>query len=75
MRVLLAEDDTAAANGIALMPKSGGAVVDTADTDEKSLSLFGTHDDDIAVLDLMLPDTEGRGIVQRNTCRPARSPL
>ena len=35
MRVLLVEDDLTAARGVALMLKSGGAVVDQVDTGEE----------------------------------------
>lgn len=65
MRVLLVEDDLTAARGIALMLKSGGAVVDTADTGEEALELVRHYDYDIMVLDLMLPDMEGYDVVRR----------
>jgi two-component system, cell cycle response regulator CtrA len=65
MRVLLVEDDATAARGIALMLKSGGAVVDTADTGEEGLELVRHYDYDIVVLDLMLPDIEGYDVVRR----------
>jgi two-component system cell cycle response regulator CtrA len=42
MRVLLVEDDVTAARGIALMLKSGGAVVDTADTGEEASNSCAT---------------------------------
>lgn len=65
MRVLLVEDDVTAARGIALMLRSGGAVVDTADTGEEALELVRHYDYDIVVLDLMLPDMEGYDVVRR----------
>jgi two-component system cell cycle response regulator CtrA len=65
MRALLVEDDLTAARGIALMLKSGGAVVDTADTGEEALELVRHYDYDIVVLDLMLPDVEGYEVVRR----------
>jgi two-component system, cell cycle response regulator CtrA len=65
MRVLLVEDDIAASRGIALMLKSGGAVVDTADTGEEALELVRHYDYDIMILDLMLPDMEGYDVVRR----------
>ncbi len=65
MRVLLVEDDLTAARGIALMLKSGGAVVDSADTGEEALELVRHYDYDIMVLDLMLPDMEGYDVVRR----------
>ncbi|MDR3523746.1 MAG: response regulator transcription factor [Acetobacteraceae bacterium] len=65
MRVLLVEDDLTAARGIALMLKSGGAVVDEADTGQEALELLRHYDYDIVVLDLMLPDMEGYEVVRR----------
>ncbi len=65
MRVLLVEDDLTAARGISLMLKSGGAVVDEADTGEEALELARHYDYDIVVLDLMLPDMEGYDVVRR----------
>ena len=65
MRVLLVEDDVTAARGIGLMLKSGGAVVDAADTGEEALELVRHYDYDIVVLDLMLPDMEGYEVVRR----------
>ena len=65
MRVLLVEDDIATANGVTLMLKSGGAVVDTADTGEEALELVKHYEYDIMVLDIMLPDMEGYDVVRR----------
>ena len=65
MRVLLVEDDVTTARAIALMLKSGGAVVDTADTGEEALELVRHYDYDIVVLDLLLPDIEGYDVVRR----------
>lgn len=65
MRVLLVEDDLTAARGISLMLKSGGTVVDEADTGEEALELVRHYDYDIVVLDLMLPDMEGYDVVRR----------
>ncbi len=65
MRVLLVEDDITAARGVALLLKSGGAVVDEADTGQEALELVRHYDYDILVLDLMLPDMEGYEVVRR----------
>ncbi len=65
MRVLLVEDDLAAARGVALMLRSGGAVVDHTDTGEEALELVHHYDYDIVLLDLMLPDIEGYDVVRR----------
>ena len=47
------------------MLRSGGAVVDHADTGEEALELVRHYDYDIMVLDLMLPDMEGYEVVRR----------
>ncbi len=65
MRVLLVEDDVTAAQGISLMLKSVGAVVDQTDTGGEALELVRHYDYDIVVLDLMLPDMEGYDVVRR----------
>ncbi|MDE2580988.1 MAG: response regulator transcription factor [Rhodospirillales bacterium] len=65
MRVLLVEDDPIAARGIAMVLKSGSAVVDHADTGEEALELLRHYDYDLAVLDLMLPDIEGFEVMRR----------
>ena len=65
MRVLLVEDDLTTARGIALMLKTGGTIVDQADTGEEALELVRHYDYDIVVLDLMLPDMEGYDVVRR----------
>lgn len=65
MRVLLIEDDLTAARGLSLMLKSGGTVVDQADTGEEALELARHYDYDIVLLDLMLPDMEGYEVVRR----------
>ena len=65
MRVLLVEDDLTAARGIALLLKSGGAVVDEADTGQEAMELARHYDYDIVVLDLILPDMEGYEVIRR----------
>ena len=47
------------------MLKSGGAVVDVADTGEEALELVRHYDYDIVVLDLLLPDMDGYDVVRR----------
>ncbi len=65
MRVLLVEDDLTSARGLTLLLKSGGAVVDVADTGEEGLELARHYDYDVMLLDLMLPDVEGYEVVRR----------
>lgn len=65
MRVLLVEDDITSARGLTLLLKSGGAVVDVADTGEEGLELARHYEYDIVLLDLILPDVEGYEVVRR----------
>jgi two-component system cell cycle response regulator CtrA len=65
MRVLLVEDDLIAARGIAMVLKTGGAVIDQIDNGEEALELIRHYDYDIVVLDLDLPDMEGYEVVRR----------
>ncbi|MCW3473309.1 response regulator transcription factor CtrA [Limobrevibacterium gyesilva] len=75
MRVLLVEDDLAAARGVSLMLKSGGTVVDQADTGEEALELVRHYDYDIVILDLMLPDMEGYEVVRRMRAGRVETPV
>ncbi len=65
MRVLLVEDDRTASRAIAMVLRTGGTVVDQADTGEEALELVRRYDYDFVVLDLMLPDMEGYEVVRR----------
>ena len=75
MRVLLVEDDLAAARGVALMLKASGTVVDQADTGEEALELVRHYDYDIVILDLMLPDMEGYEVVRRMRASRIETPV
>jgi two-component system, cell cycle response regulator CtrA len=75
MRVLLIEDDLTAARGLSLMLKSGGAVVDQADTGEEALELVRHYDYDVVILDLMLPDMEGYEVVRRMRAARIETPV
>lgn len=65
MRILLVEDDLTASRSLALTLRSGGGVVDEADTGEEALELVRHYDYDIVILDLLLPDMEGYEVVRR----------
>ena len=75
MRVLLVEDDLAAARGVILMLKPSGTVVDHADTGEEALELVRHYDYDIVILDLMLPDMEGYEVVRRMRAARVETPV
>ena len=59
MRVLLIEDDSAAAQSIELMLKSESFTVYTTDLGEERIDLGKIYDYDIILLDLNLPDMSG----------------
>jgi two-component system, cell cycle response regulator CtrA len=59
MRVLLIEDDRAAAQSIGLMLKSKSINVYTTDSGEEGIDLGKLYDYDIILLDLNLPDMSG----------------
>ncbi len=75
MRVLLVEDDITTARGISLMLKTGGAVIDQAETGEEALELVRHYDYDVVVLDLMLPDMEGYDVVRRMRAARIETPV
>jgi two-component system cell cycle response regulator CtrA len=75
MRVLLVEDDLAAARGMMLMLKSAGMVVDQAETGEDAVELARLYDYDIVVLDLILPDMEGYEVVRRMRAARQTTPV
>jgi two-component system cell cycle response regulator CtrA len=75
MRVLLVEDDTVVARGVALGLKGASMIVDTADTGDEALELARLYDYDIIILDLMLPDMEGYEVVRRLRASRVETPV
>jgi two-component system cell cycle response regulator CtrA len=75
MRVLLVEDDLAAARGMVLMLKTSGMVVDQAETGEDAVELSRLYDYDIVILDLILPDMEGYEVVRRMRAARQTTPV
>jgi len=65
MRVLLVEDDPTTAQGVELMLKSEGMVVDVTHLGEDGLEIGKLYDYDIIILDLMLPDMDGMEVLRR----------
>ncbi len=65
MRILLVEDDSTAARGIAFQLRQEAMVVDIADTGQEALELAGRYDYDLIVLDMMLPDVDGLDVLSR----------
>lgn len=64
MRVLIIEDDTATADGLALILRREGWVADTTDLGEDGLEIGKLYEYDIILLDLMLPDMDGLDVIR-----------
>jgi two-component system cell cycle response regulator CtrA len=75
MRVLLIEDDSAAARSIELMLKSETFNVYTTDLGEEGVDLGKLYDYDIILLDLNLPDMSGFEVVRTLRVSKVRTPI
>jgi signal transduction histidine kinase/CheY-like chemotaxis protein len=65
LRVLLVEDHEATRTAFARLLAAQGATVDTAADGRDALRLLGHHPPQVMLLDLMLPDMDGREILRR----------
>ena len=75
MRVLLVEDDPATAQGIEMMLRSESYVCDVTDMGEDGLEIGKLYDYDIIILDLMLPDMDGYGVLRRLRAARVKTPV
>jgi two-component system, cell cycle response regulator CtrA len=75
MRVLLIEDDSATAQSIELMLKSGRFNVYTTDLGEEGIDLGKIYDYDIILLDLNLPDMSGFDVLRKLRVSKVKSPV
>jgi two-component system, cell cycle response regulator CtrA len=74
MRVLLIEDDSAAAHSIELMLKSESFTVYTTDLGEEGIDLGKIYDYDIILLDLNLPDMSGFEVLRSLRLSKVKTP-
>jgi two-component system, cell cycle response regulator CtrA len=74
MRVLVVEDDSATAQSIELMLKSGSFNVYTTDLGEEGIDLGKIYDYDIILLDLNLPDMSGFEVLRSLRVSKVRTP-
>ncbi len=75
MRILLIEDDSATAKAIELMLKSGGYMCVGTNLGEDGLDIGKIHDFDVIILDLMLPDIDGREVLRRMRTAKVQTPI
>ena len=75
MRVLLIEDESATAQSIELMLKSGSFNVYTTDLGEEGIDLGKIYDYDIILLDLNLPDMSGFDVLRKLRISKVKSPV
>jgi len=75
MRVLLIEDDSAAARSIELMLKSETFNVYTTDMGEEGIDLGKLYDYDIILLDLNLPDMSGFDVLRTLRVSKVKTPI
>ena len=76
MRVLIAEDDSAIAAGVAAALRHGGHAVDLVDDGARADSVLQEHSPyDLLVLDLGLPKLDGGDVLHRLRRRGARIPV
>jgi two-component system, cell cycle response regulator CtrA len=75
MRVLLIEDDSATAQSIELMLKSGNFNVHTTDLGEEGVDLGKLYEYDIILLDLNLPDMSGFEVLRSLRISKVKTPI
>jgi two-component system OmpR family response regulator len=75
MRILLAEDDTAIAEGIAASLRHGGHAVDHVAAGNLADAALRDHEYDLLVLDLGLPALDGSEVLQRLRSRGSGLPV
>jgi two-component system cell cycle response regulator CtrA len=75
MRVLLIEDDSAAARSIELMLKSETFNIYTTDLGEEGIDLGKLYDYDIILLDLNLPDMSGFDVLRALRLSKVETPI
>jgi DNA-binding response OmpR family regulator len=75
MRILLVEDDPRMSALLERGFKEEGHVVDRTPSGSRALGVLGTEEFDVVVLDVMLPEVDGFGVVRQMRDRGNRTPV
>lgn len=75
MKFLLVEDNLELANAVAARLRIDGHVVDHADRIEEAVAYSETSEYDLILLDIMLPDGDGRNFLQHHRAGNADTPI
>src|ERR1700720_661853 len=75
MRILIVEDEKRIQDFLSRGLESGGYAVDVAGDGNTAIELVHATEDDLIILDLMLPDTDGLSVLQKIRNRKASPPV
>lgn len=75
MKFLLVEDNQELANAISTRLRFDGHVVDHADKLEEAIAFSETGEYDLILLDIMLPDGDGRSFLKRHRAEERDTPV
>lgn len=75
MRFLLIEDNQELANAVCSRVRLDGHVIDHAQKIEDAIAFSETSEYDLILLDIMLPDGDGRGFLKQHRARKKDTPV
>lgn len=75
MKFLLIEDNAELAQAVIARMQLDGHVIDHADTIREAVAFSDTGDYDLILLDIMLPDGDGRSFLKQHRAREKQTPV
>lgn len=75
MKFLLIEDNAELAQAVIARMQLDGHVIDHADTIKEAVAFSDTGDYDLILLDIMLPDGDGRSFLKQHRAREKQTPV